>query len=347
MEQNNKYLLSICIPTLNRSTYLHSLLNNISLEITKYNLSNDLQIVIIDGNSNDDTESMVSSYDFKCNKKYFRRQVREGIDKDIIKSIELSNSDFCWLFSDDDLFTDGAINHVLDILKKDRELSGCFCNRVSYDFQMKHKVAEISQWPGKIFEQNRLFTNKSECIKLIGMDFGFISSQIINRTNWLEAFGSENYGDLYKSYYFMVHIFFRMMNKKFKWLYIHKQLIIQRTGNDTLLNNEGVIKRQNIEHESFEKILNLHYKKNSSEFFFFFNKMVHRLPRAIANLKSQNIPYSTQLDILKLLFKKYNKYVRFWFIVIPIFFIPNVFFHYLKHLYFKYTKFKMKTLHSF
>ena len=47
MEQNNKYLLSICIPTLNRSTYLQGLLTNISYEITKYNLSNDLQIVIL------------------------------------------------------------------------------------------------------------------------------------------------------------------------------------------------------------------------------------------------------------------------------------------------------------
>ena len=142
----------------------------------------------------------------------------------------------------------------------------------------------------------------------------------------------------------MVHIFFRMMNKKFKWLYIHKQLIIQRTGNDTLLNNEGIIKRQNIEHESFEKILILHYKKNSEEKFLFFKKMVNRLPRALANLKSQNIPYSTQLYILKLLFKKYKKYFRFWYTVFPIFFIPNVFFYCLKYLYFRYKNFKMKTL---
>lgn len=342
MEQNNKYLLSICIPTLNRSAYLHGLLNNISQEITKYNLSNDLQIVIIDGNSNDDTESIVNSYDFKCNKKYFRRQVREGIDKDIIKSIELSDAEYCWLFSDDDLFTDGAINHVLDILKNEGKLSGCFCNRVSYDFQMKHKVAEINQWPGKVFNKNWLFTNKSECIKLIGMDFGFISSQIINRTKWLESLGHEDYGDLYKTYYFMIHIFFKMMNENFKWLYIQKELVMQRTGNDTLLNNEGVIKRQHIEHESFEKILNFHYKKKSIEYYLFFKKMVNRLPRALANLKSQNLSYSTQIYILRLYFKKYKNYFPFWYMVFPIFFIPNSFFKYLKYFYFKYRNFMMK-----
>ena len=336
MQKNNKYLLAVCIPTLNRSKYLYGLLENISYEINKYNLSNDLQIVIVDGNSADDTELMVNSYDLKCDKKYFRRQVREGIDKDIIKSIELSDSEYCWLFSDDDLFTDGAIKYVIDILNSNKELSGCFCNRTSYDLQMQYKVAEISQWPGKIFKNNSLFTNKSECIKLIGMDFGFISSQIINRNKWLESLGNEDYGDLYKTYYFMVHIFFKMMNENFKWLYIQKELVMQRTGNDTLLNNEGVIKRQHIEHESFEKILNFHYKKKSVEYYLFFKKMVNRLPRALANLKSQNLSYSTQIYILKLYLKKYKNHFPFWYMVFPIFFIPNFFFNYLKFFYLKY-----------
>ena len=342
MQKNNKYLLSICIPTLNRSTYLYGLLENISYEINKYNLSNDLQIVIVDGNSTDDTELMVNSYDLKCDKKYFRRQFREGIDKDIIKSIELSDSEYCWLFSDDDFFTDGAIKYVIDMLNTNKELSGCFCNRTSYDFQMQYNVAEISHWPGKVIKNNSLFTNKSECIKLIGMDFGFISSQIINRNKWLESLGNEDYGDLYKTYYFMVHVFFKMMNENFKWLYIQKELVMQRTGNDTLLNNEGVIKRQHIEHESFEKILNFHYNKNSVEYYLFFKKMVNRLPRALANLKSQNLSYSTQIYILKLYLRKYKNYFSFWYMVFPIFFIPNSFFKYLKFFYFKYRNFFVK-----
>ena len=81
----HKYLLSVCIPTYNRSGYLKGLLENISLEVIKYNLSDELQIIIVDGHSKDDTEDMVDSFKIQCDLKFFRRQINQGIDKDIIK----------------------------------------------------------------------------------------------------------------------------------------------------------------------------------------------------------------------------------------------------------------------
>lgn len=335
MKVENKYLLAICIPTLNRSNYLRGLLENISLEINNHNLSEDIQVVIVDGKSNDDTESMVKSFNIKCDLKYFRREERKGIDKDIIKSVELSNSKYCWLFSDDDRFTNGALSHLLTLLRENIDLSGCFSNRLSFNFQLTNRVVEINEWPGKIYKKNHLFTKKGECIKALGMDFGFISSQIINRHLWLKALGTEDYGKMYKSYYLMVHIFFKMMDENFKWLFIQRPLLKQRTGNDTLLNNEGVMKRQRIEHESFEKILALHYSQKSDVKYVFFKKMVNRLPRAIANLKAQNVSFLNQLQLINLLFKKYKRYSRFWITVVPIFFIPNILFYYLKKFYLK------------
>jgi len=331
-----KYLLAVCIPTYNRSKYLKWLLENISLELEKYNNFNDIQIIIVDGHSDDETEEMVKTFKMGCKLIYYRRQVRVSIDKDIIKCVQLSDAEYCWLFSDDDRFTDGAINYLLGVLRKEKDLSGCFCNRVPFDFKLERKVAEASEWPGKIFKKDRLFVEKNECIKNIGMDYGFLSSQVINRSVWQKAVGNKDYGDLYKSYYLMVHIIFKMMNENCRWLYIHRPLLMQRTGNDTLLNKEGVIKRQTVEHENFEKILNLHYEQGSEEHYVFFKKMVTRVPRAMANLKSQNISYSIQIYLLKLLYKHYRRYSRFWYSVVPIFFIPNILFLYVKKFYFKY-----------
>jgi abequosyltransferase len=331
-----KYLLAVCIPTYNRSKYLKGLLENISLELEKYDNFNDIQIIIVDGHSDDDTEEMINAFKIRCELKYYRRQAKEGIDKDIIKCVQLSDAEYCWLFSDDDRFTDGAISYLLGVLRKDHELSGCFCNRVSFDFTLERKVAEVNEWPGNILKKDRLFVEKSECIKNIGMDFGFISSQVVNSSRWKKAVGNEDYGDLYKSYYLMVHIIFKMMNEDCRWLYIHRPLVMQRTGNDTLLNKEGVIKRQTIEHESFEIILNYHYDQGAEEHYVFFKKMVTRLPRVVANLKSQKISYSTQVYLFKLLFKKYRRYSQFWYLVVPVFFIPNILFFYVKKFYFKY-----------
>lgn len=331
-----KYLLAICIPTFNRSNLLKGLLENISLESTKYQIIDYIQIIIVDGHSDDDTEQMVTTFKIKCDLQYYRREVRVGIDRDIIKCVELSKAKYCWLFSDDDRLSEGAISYLLSVLRKQNDLTGCFCNRAPFEFNLERKVAEVNDWPGKILKEDRLFVEKSECIKNIGMDFGFISSQVVNRSKWKKAVGNEDYGDLYKSYYLMVHIIFKMMNDNFRWLYIQHPLVMQRTGNDTLLNKEGVIKRQTVEHENFETILNRHYEYGSDVHYAFFKKMVTRLPRVIANLKSQNISYPTHAYLFKLFYKKYKTYSRFWYLVVPIFILPNYILSLVKKIYFKY-----------
>jgi abequosyltransferase len=332
----HKYLLSVCIPTYNRSGYLKGLLENISLEVIKYNLSDELQIIIVDGHSKDDTEDMVDSFKIQCDLKFFRRQINQGIDKDIIKAVELSDAEYCWFFSDDDRIAEGALSYLLGVLRKEKNLTGCFINRYSYDFKLEKKVTEASKWPGKIFTGDRLFTNKSDCIKTVGQDFGFLSSQLINTDRWKKALGNEDYGDLYKSSYMFVHIIFKMMNEDFKWLYIHRQLFNQRTGNDSFLSRVGVIKRQKIELDNLQNILKLHYDHKTIEYYKFLKKMLIRLPRVLANMKSQGITFSTQVYLFKLHLNKYGKYSRFWYTVVPIYLAPNIVFRYVKKFYFKY-----------
>ena len=331
-----KYLLTICIPTCNRSSLLRGLLENISAELDNFGHAEDIEVLIVDGKSDDDTAEMVEKFPIKADLTYYRTPERRGIDKDILKCVELANGEYCWLFSDDDRFTTGAISHLIKTLKRERGLAGCFCNRTSYDFQLGKRVTEAKGWPGKIFNDDHVFTDKRECFKYIGMDFGFISSQVVNRSKWQGIVKGQGFGELYNSYYLMVHIIAKMMDKEFKWLYICRPMVKQRTGNDSLLNNEGVMKRQMIEHNSFDKIVSLHYDYKSPERTIFFNKMVNRLPRVIANLKSQNVSFLTQLNLLKLLYSKYNGYYEFWIKVIPIFLLPNITFNIIKKFYFKY-----------
>lgn len=331
-----EYLLTICIPTYNRSVLLKGLIENILAEIDKSGHAENVQILIVDGKSEDNTAQMIEELKVGERLKYYRREKKEGIDKDILKCVELAGGKYCWLFSDDDRLTDGAISHMVNTLIREEDLTGCFCNRISYDFQLEKKVAQIKGWPGEIGKEDRLFTDKTECFKYIGMDFGFISSQVVKRSEWQKVVESDDFGELYHSYYLMVHIIGRMMDKKFKWLYIHKPLVKQRTGNDSLLKIKGVVERQIVEHNSFEKIISRHYDKQSQEYKIFFKKMVDRLPRVIANLKSQNVDYKTQYRLLKLFYSKYNYYFSFWLEVIPIFFLPNIIFILIKKIYFKY-----------
>lgn len=329
------YLLTIAIPTYNRASLLKGLLENIYSETDNCSHLGDVQIVVVDGKSEDNTLKVIEDYIIRDNFKYYRRDKREGIDKDIMKCVEFSDGKYCWLFSDDDRLTDGSIEHILNTLRTEINVSGCFCNRISVDCCLRNKVAEINGWIGKIIKKDYMFTNKAECFKYIGMDFGFISSQIVNRLEWQKVVEEENLEDLYDSYYLMVHIIGKMLDKEFKWLYINRPMLMQRTGNDSLLKSSGVIKRQVIEHNSFEKILNRHYDRNSEEYKYFFKKMVFRLPRVIANFKSQNIDYETQMQLFKIYYSKYKRYYIFWFIVAPVFIIPNSVFYVIKKAYYK------------
>jgi abequosyltransferase len=330
------YLLSICIPTFNRASFLNELLEEITKEISKNKLELKVQLLVVDGNSKDNTSEIVKSFLNRIEIKYFKRETRVGVDKDILKCVELADGEYCWLFSDDDRIFSGAINHVVETLGKSKNLTGIFCNRVSYDFKMEKTVSESKYWPSQKFKTNYVFTNKADCFKYIGMDFGFISSQIVNKSKWQKEVDGVDFGDLYQSYYLMVHVIGLMMNQDFKWLYMSRALIKQRTGNDSLLNSQGVIERQKIEHNNFYKIFILHFPQNSLEFRFFFTKMVIRLPRVIANLKSQNLGYLDQLKLLKILHARYHDFYQFYFKVMPIFFIPNYIFRLIKKAYFKY-----------
>ena len=126
------------------------------------------------------------------------------------------------------------------------------------------------------------------------------------------------------------------MENIFTWIYIDRPLVMERTGNDSLLNVKGVLERQRIEHNNFENILIKHYDNNNIVYKAFFKKMVDRLPRVVANFKSNNIDYKTQYHLFRLYNTKYNSYYSFWLKVVPIFIIPNKIFMIIKNIYFKY-----------
>ena len=216
------YTLTIGIPTYNRAKYLKGLIENIFCELDNSKSKNGVQILVVDGYSEDETPEIIERLKSIGEIKYFRRDKREGIDKDILKCVELSDGEYCWLFSDDDRLSVGSIDHLVSILKQEKDLSGCFCNRTPFDYGMEKKVAEVKMWPGKLFNSNHLFTDKSMCFQYIGMDLGFISSQVVKKSEWQEVVDGVDFGDLYHSYYLMVHIIGRMMDNKFKWLYIHR-----------------------------------------------------------------------------------------------------------------------------
>ena len=110
-----KYRLSICIPTLNRAAYISETLNSIVSQINEQ-----VEVVIVDGGSKDGTEEIVKSYQGKFPQIRFFRSEADGsgpsiggFDRDCNLAVELSQGEYCWLMTDDDLLLPGAIQKIL------------------------------------------------------------------------------------------------------------------------------------------------------------------------------------------------------------------------------------------
>ena len=118
--------LSICIPTYNRSKHLKNCLESIVSNEIKNNL--DFQICISNNCSTDETESLVQSYIGKLPIKYNKNEANLGVARNVLKVIEIAESDFVWLIGDDDLLMPNAIIEVINLIQNHPDVDYFYVN---------------------------------------------------------------------------------------------------------------------------------------------------------------------------------------------------------------------------
>lgn len=107
--------LSICITTFNRAAFIGETLASILPQIT-----DECEVVIVDGGSTDDTAVVVAEHAARCPRlRYIRQQTNGGFDRDLERAVQLARGAYCWLTSDDDLLKPDAIATVLRALVRD------------------------------------------------------------------------------------------------------------------------------------------------------------------------------------------------------------------------------------
>jgi abequosyltransferase len=107
--------LSICIATLNRAAFIGATLESIVSQAT-----DEVEIVIVDGASTDNTGEVVRQYQQRFPRlRYLRLPVKGGVDQDYCKAVDLAQGQYCWLLTDDDLLKPGAIQTVLEATRHD------------------------------------------------------------------------------------------------------------------------------------------------------------------------------------------------------------------------------------
>ena len=115
-------LLTIGIPTYNRSSKLAKLLYFLEDEIYASNCESAVEVIVSDNCSSDNTESVVENYiqqnQCKYIFKYNRNDKNLGLVNNVLKIYEFAEGNYVWVMGDDDIYHSGIIAKVLSEVKK-------------------------------------------------------------------------------------------------------------------------------------------------------------------------------------------------------------------------------------
>ena len=224
-------LLSISIPTYNRAKFLDECLESITSQFTTKEILSDVEIVISDNGSSDNTTEIVEKFKKHfTNIHYYKNSHNLGFDSNLLNVVEKSSGRYCITLGDDDTLFPGSISFLLTTLKKHNNVPYFMLNCWGYDHNMQKPVTAN---PNRILDSDKSYITLNDFVitikdysELVG-SFGGISVQLFNREKWLQFKDFDKYIDTQA-----VHLFVLLsVYKNEKFMIIAKPLVKTRNDN--------------------------------------------------------------------------------------------------------------------
>ena len=214
-------ILSICIPTHNKTFYLDQ---NLSRIIKIFN--NNLIEVIISDNSTD--QHTLNLYNNKFSNynyiNFFRNPEILNMDDNIENAISKAKGEYVWILGDDDLIEEDALSYIFNIIQKNKYPIYIINSKSFYD---KGKIIELSR---NFIKKNKIYNENDNDIflKEMGGYITFISSIIVKKKLWLDIPNHE-----YSKSWFSHLAKILIIKKNSKALYLSKILVNMRVFSQT------------------------------------------------------------------------------------------------------------------
>lgn len=193
-------LLSICIPTYNRSACLRVCLESI-LQSAE-GIQDQIEILISDNDSTDDTNSVASKFSaqYPCIR-YDRNSRNLGCERNVYKVVSSTATEYIWIVGDDDKIAPNAIPTILKHLESKYDL-------IVTDYAIYDKYIAIQKLPSRFnLTDNRVFDDLDELMKVFGIQLGYMSNLIMKKSVFLstpfpeyEAFADYGFSIMYTVY---------------------------------------------------------------------------------------------------------------------------------------------------
>lgn len=212
-------LLTIAIPTWNRSSFLEKTLNQLYRELEGCD-PNSVEVLVSDNFSADNTSVVIEQVINKGLKlRYICNNENIGSDANIAQCFNLATGKYVLILGDDDLLVDKALSSLLDQLKLEKY--GVVCLR-PYGFNMDFRREQ----PGKGGSE-QVYNDTGSFLAAIGPLMTLISSCVIHKSILQDVDASECCGENLVQ----VHLVIRAALASDQNLFLNKYLIACKRNN--------------------------------------------------------------------------------------------------------------------
>lgn len=299
-------ILTIAIPTYNRSKYLDRALHYIDIQIEGFDSL--IEIIVSDNCSDDDTASVVQRYiESGLKIRYIKNEINKGPDFNIAQCFLQAKGKYVVAFGDDDVFNKGAIARILYVLEKYSDVGLFYMNWKVIDNtnSLKYESSEII-----------IYDDYSDFYEKINQSITFISGIIVN-SKYIKKIDFNKY---LQSCLIQLPLYLEASFGA-KYNIIHKEPLI-----GVQPENSGGYSFSNVFGENMDGIFEI-YSTNDSRKKIFENIKIRLLmenfPVWVYRTKTQKVTYTDIPDIHKVLSLVYSKYFHYWLFVYPIIIMPN------------------------
>ncbi len=320
--------LSICIPTYNRAACLVDLLGSI---LSQQDYTCELEVVISDNASVDNTEEVVGSYESSFRYlTFFRADINHGPDRNFLKVVELATGDYCWLMGSDDVLEPGSIARIEQVIRAHPDVTSMSVRNAGYSADLKERVFLPEPSNGR-FRGDQMLHSAEEVFAAMGDYIGFISSNVVKRSVWNEAVNAEDVSP-YFNVYIHVYVIGRMLQRSPSWYYIFDSCVGWRSGNDSFLS-EGAYRRMELDVKAFDQIGSGLFGDRSRMARRINERMFYHVRGHIIGAKWKKVSADFLRNFRALTVQTYGRSPKFWFQVYPLFFIPSQAFFVARSMY--------------
>lgn len=139
--------ISVIIPTYNRALYLDAAIDSVRRQTHK-----DLEIIVSDNCSSDETPAVVARHSTDPRLRYFRNEINIGMVANWQRAVyEYASGEWFIILSDDDFFTDAFyLSKVDSLIKKHRQLVLVYAEGVVIEEQTGKKIELDLPFSGKV-----------------------------------------------------------------------------------------------------------------------------------------------------------------------------------------------------